>query len=73
MMPETADQPRASPEPTEGRVEWLGVRDEFRNWVIRAHDPESSADQRLVQMPTIGGSLPFSTFSSIAALITIAR
>lgn len=30
-----------------------------------------SLDQRLVQMPTIGGSLPFSTFSSALSLPTI--
>jgi len=30
-----------------------------------------SLDQRLVQMPTIGGSLPFSTFSSALNLPTI--
>ena len=30
-----------------------------------------SLDQRLVQMPTIGGSLPFSTFSSALKLPTI--
>jgi acetylornithine deacetylase/succinyl-diaminopimelate desuccinylase-like protein len=37
----------------------------------KAADAIRSLDQRLVQMPTIGGSLPFATFSDTLALPTI--
>jgi acetylornithine deacetylase/succinyl-diaminopimelate desuccinylase-like protein len=38
---------------------------------VMAADAIRSLDQRLVQMPTIGGSLPFSTFSVTLAMPTI--
>jgi acetylornithine deacetylase/succinyl-diaminopimelate desuccinylase-like protein len=38
---------------------------------VMAADAIRSLDQRLVQMPTIGGSLPFSTFSETLAMPTI--
>jgi acetylornithine deacetylase/succinyl-diaminopimelate desuccinylase-like protein len=38
---------------------------------VMAADAIRSLDQRLVQMPTIGGSLPFSTFSETLAMPTL--
>ena len=38
---------------------------------VMAANAIRALDQRLVQMPTIGGSLPFSTFSDTLAMPTI--
>ncbi len=52
-----------------------GFRSARDRWTIRARrwPPTrfASLDQRLVQMPTIGGSLPFSTFASALSMPTI--